>query len=142
MRDEATNFNESFDYKYILTILAGGLIGVLFRYFINSAFKFWIKTEFFWSTAVINIIGSIAIGIIYVTTRDNYNIHEYIVLGLTTGFLGGFTTFSGYCLDTIKLINNNRIVLALCYSLFTPVISIGTIAITIAVSNKLNQSNS
>jgi CrcB protein len=64
-----------------------------------------------WGTLAVNLIGSFAIGVIWVALAGRGAGH----LLLVTGFLGGFTTFSAFSLDTLRLIEGGQVGTALGY---------------------------
>lgn len=101
----------------ILICLGSGLGGV--ARFLGSK---WINTifqlQFPLSTFLINILGSYFIGlIIALSARDQQ--HQSFFLFLTTGFCGGFTTFSTFSNENINLIKNGEYQTALIYILLS-----------------------
>lgn len=91
----------------------GGCIGAIARYAVGS-----IITEqlmFPVATLMVNLIGSflLAYFIFYLFVKFPFN--EKIKIALTTGVLGSFTTFSALSVETIALIENNKIMLAITY---------------------------
>lgn len=91
----------------------GGCIGAIARYAVGS-----IITEqlmFPVATLMVNLIGSflLAYFIFYLFVKLPFN--EKIKIALTTGVLGSFTTFSALSVETIALIENNKIMLAITY---------------------------
>lgn len=86
-------------FTNILIVAFGGATGSVCRFFINH---FSSKGFFPWSTAIVNILGCILAGIIAgLSTRYHLSLQtKYLVF---TGFLGGFTTFSAFSLDTVNL---------------------------------------
>ena len=91
---------------YLLVVIGGG-IGALLRYlstqFINAVFK----TPFSFGTLFVNCVGALLIGFL-VNLFDLYSLNPKWRLLLITGFLGGYTTFSAYSLETVQyFINGN-----------------------------------
>ena len=83
---------------YILIAL-GGAAGAVLRYLVGMAAAFPL------GTLLVNVIGSFAIGVAFVLLAQSHKAHPFII----TGLLGGFTTFSAFSLDTLKLIEAGRI---------------------------------
>ncbi len=79
-------------------IALGGALGSVLRYLMVTA----IGAP--WGTAAVNVLGSFAIGVLFVLldARTSWQ------LFLMTGVLGGFTTFSAFSLDTLKLIEQGQ----------------------------------
>lgn len=101
-----------------------GLLGVFCRYFmvlfVNKTFQPSLPYDIF----LINIIGSFLIGIIYVLGVERVQISQDLRIAIMVGFLGGFTTFSSYCLDAIKLFENYRYLHGILYIVMSPVVGI------------------
>ena len=100
----------------ILVFLGAGFGGLL-RYYVSVLLEFTKKSfgSFPLSTFTVNIIGSLIIGILFsFVSKSNAN-NTLITFLFITGFLGGFTTFSSFSLDFIKLFQRGEIILAFIY---------------------------
>ncbi len=97
-----------------------GLLGVFARYGIGVLVSKFTNPPFPYATFFINIAGAFLIGIIYVLGVDREIIPNDLRIGIMVGFLGGFTTFSSYCLETFQLVNESQYVLAAVYLFFSP----------------------
>jgi CrcB protein len=89
---------------YLLVFFGAGLGGCL-RHTINLlAARAW-GTDFPWGTFLINISGSLAMGLIagFLTFRSGMQGSQHFRLFLLTGILGGYTTFSAFSLDAALL---------------------------------------
>lgn len=89
-----------------LAIVLGGGIGAGLRALVSGALPFPL------GTLAVNVIGCAAMGAIwaYLAPKDHV-----LLPFLTTGILGGFTTFSAFSLDAFKLIDQGEIGRALAY---------------------------
>lgn len=70
--------------------------------------------EFPWGTLCVNLVGSFLIGLlagVQLGMSDSPRIRLLMALGIT-GFLGAFTTFSAFSLESVSLIRNDKFVLA------------------------------
>ena len=86
-------------YALFLVVVGGG-IGAGIRHGMNIGAARLLGTEFPWGTFAINIIGSFLIGIVAAWFAfRNDAASQSLRLFLTTGILGGFTTFSAFSLD-------------------------------------------
>ena len=92
---------------YLLVILGGGA-GAVLRYistqFVNSV----VKTTFSFGTVFVNCVGALLIGFL-INFFDVYTLNAKWRLLLITGFLGGYTTFSAYSLETVQYFINGNI---------------------------------
>lgn len=95
-------------------LLLGGGCGANARYWIGTLFvsREW-STHFPWHTFLINIAGSLLLGMIGVSCRNR---PEWFLL-LGTGFCGGFTTFSTFSIETLHMLEKGRTASALVYVL-------------------------
>jgi CrcB protein len=92
----------------ILLILMFGATGVLLRYLINQGVGVD-SPYFFWSTISVNVTGSLLIGIFYAAQNSGSQmIPVSLYIPLMAGLLGGLTTFSGFSLDTLKLLQSGQ----------------------------------
>jgi fluoride exporter len=91
-----------------LGIGLGGIAGALSRYYLQLwSGETW-GTAFPWGILVINLSGCWLMGLLYgLTNQRLIDISPVFYTTLTTGFLGAYTTFSTYGLDTIKLLEKN-----------------------------------
>lgn len=86
----------------------GGFIGASLRYLISAYFTKLAGDQFPYGTLIVNVAGGLLIGfIMYISFKSNY-ITPNIRLFLTTGILGGLTTFSTFSYETISLFNDSK----------------------------------
>jgi CrcB protein len=109
--------------NYVLVFFGGGL-GASLRHTVNMACARAFGTSFPWGTFVINITGSIVMGLIagYLTFKGGASQHWRLFL--MTGVLGGYTTFSAFSLDTALLYERGETGLALFYVLGSVVLAV------------------
>lgn len=99
-----------------LLVGAGGALGAMARYGFSSIFgRLW-PMGFPLATLLINIIGSIAMGLFVGTMAKLLPANqEDLRLFVAVGIFGGFTTFSSFSLDTIVLIERGELFQAISY---------------------------
>jgi len=109
----------------VLVFLGGG-IGAATRHGINLTVSRLLGTAFPWSTFIINISGSTLMGLIagFFAFRAGAGWSQDLRLFLTTGILGGYTTFSAYSLDAALLFESGRSFAALAYIVLSVVLAI------------------
>ena len=99
----------------LLIVGLGGGLGSIMRYGCSRVFLASVHPAFPWATFAVNFTGSLAIGLIWGMSLRN-NIPESTKLFLMAGLCGGFTTFSAFSLESIKLIQENRVPLFFLYA--------------------------
>jgi CrcB protein len=116
-----------------LIIFLGAGIGGMARHGINMLCMRLNWTDFPVSTMAINILGSFLMGVIaeYFALRSHLPMQARLFL--TTGVLGGFTTFSAFSLETALLIERGRTGLAGLYAVGSLVLGVGALFVAMAV---------
>jgi CrcB protein len=101
---------------YLVVFFGAGIGGAL-RHAVNLAAVRLLGYGFPFGTLIVNVIGSFLIGVLagYFAYRTGLN--QHLRLFMTTGILGGFTTFSAFSLDAALLIERNSYALAAGYVL-------------------------
>jgi CrcB protein len=88
--------------KEVLLVLIGGGIGSACRYGISTAAGRAFGDGFAWGTLAVNLLGCLLIGFI-VGLADRAIVSRAVRILLVTGFLGGFTTFSSFSLESVRM---------------------------------------
>jgi CrcB protein len=100
--------------KYVFIVILGAL-GAIARYAIKSVDLSSLMAGFPLNTMIINIVGSFAFALIMALALETGRLSTDLRLGLTTGFLGAFTTFSTLCKETAGLLSAGQYMPALLY---------------------------
>jgi CrcB protein len=100
--------------KYIF-VGVGGALGALLRCTINQITLPVAPTYHPLLTMLINISGSFLLGLLVVLFAKHWIVKPELRIGITTGFLGGYTTFSTLCKETILLWFGGHILFAAVY---------------------------
>jgi CrcB protein len=107
-----------------LLIFIGGGIGSVARHGVNLFAMRWLSIDFPWGTFIVNVVGSVTMGVLAAWFAFRTDVPQEARLLLTTGFLGGFTTFSTFSLDTALLVERGAYGTAAAYALGSVAISL------------------
>ena len=92
--------------SYLLVFLGAGLGGAL-RHGVNRAADAWLGSGFPFGTLFVNVAGSLAMGVLAGLFLARTGTDQHLRLFLTTGLLGGFTTFSAFSLEAALMVQRN-----------------------------------
>lgn len=87
-----------------MTIAAGGAIGALMRYWVSSSIHVLFGRGFPYGTLTVNVLGSLVMGVLYILFLERMSVSPEVRGALLVGFLGAFTTFSTFSIETVNLI--------------------------------------
>ena len=86
-----------------LAIMAGGSIGALARYTLSSVVSEKLGSNFPFGTLSVNVLGSFLMGFLAIVLVEKMDLDPLLRLGIFVGFLGAFTTFSTFSMETMNL---------------------------------------
>lgn len=121
----------------LLLVGLGGAVGALFRFGIGQAVQSIWTHSVLTSTLMINIIGSILMGVLYSLVSHFVEWHEGIKLSFMVGLLGSFTTFSTFSLEVILLIEEKAWLMAAAYTGASVCLSVGGLYLALMVTRGL-----
>jgi len=101
----------------ILAIALGGAFGALARFGLTNLGTQLMGAHFPWGTLAVNVIGSFAIGLLFIALVEKNLLPMAWRSALIVGFLGAMTTFSTFSLHTVHMIQEGRIMEAMGYVL-------------------------
>ena len=96
----------------LLWICIGGALGTGCRYLVGLWAAQALGTGFPYGTLIVNVVGSFLISIVMYLSIDAGALSLPVRMFLTTGFMGGFTTYSSFNYETFKLIQSGAYTLA------------------------------
>ena len=108
-----------------IAIFIGAGLGGVARHYFNVLAVGLFGTAFPWRIFAINVIGSVAMGVIVEWLALRGSAPQDLRLFFTTGILGGFTTFSTFSLDAAVLYERGQLGIALVYVVASVVVAIG-----------------
>jgi CrcB protein len=117
---------------YLIVFLGGGL-GAALRHGVNLAAARLLGTGFPYATMIENVSGSLAMGLLVGYFAFRGSAPQHWQLFLTTGILGGYTTFSTFSLDVALLYERGALGLAALYVLGSVVMAIGGLFAGLAI---------
>jgi CrcB protein len=100
--------------RELLLIGTGGFIGSVCRYLLSKAVQEKTLSLFPFGTLTVNIIGCLAVGLVFATS-EKFHFTSGRILFLTTGICGGFTTFSAFSSETIAMLREGNLLQASFY---------------------------
>ena len=106
-------------WDLLAAIAVGGIAGAEARYGLSVLLPHP-GNAFPWSTVLINASGSLLIGVLMVLVVEVRTVHRLVRPLLGVGVLGGFTTYSSFALDAVRLVHDHRPLLAFGYLATTP----------------------
>lgn len=113
----------------LILVALGGAIGSVARFLtVTAAAR--IAPGWPWGTLAVNLTGSFAMGVLFIVLAQRQALSPLLM----TGILGGFTTFSAFSLDALKLWQGGQIALALIYVAASVVLSLIAVALGAALA--------
>jgi fluoride exporter len=121
---------------FLAVFLGAGLGGAL-RHGVNLASLRWFGAAFPYGTLTVNIAGSLAMGLIVGWFASRVDPAQHWRLFLTTGVLGGFTTFSAYSFEVVQLYERGNPLLAVTYAAASVVLSVAALALGLVIARQV-----
>lgn len=103
----------------LAAVAGGGALGASLRYFISTSVDAVIGRGFPYGTMLVNVVGSLLIGYLIEWLPHPHEPAPYLRLMLITGLLGGFTTYSAFSVETLRLAQTGFMVRAGINIMFT-----------------------
>lgn len=108
------------DWRLPVVIAVGGALGSVLRWLLDNQTTEWVEgsslpPQFPYGTCLVNVIGSTLIGVFFYLGKEAHLWSDLTHYGLTTGVMGGFTTFSSFSLQTFQLFRKGEPQTALVY---------------------------
>jgi CrcB protein len=105
-------------------VAIGAALGGVSRYYLASMIQHRVGSTFPWGTLVVNVSGSLLLGFLlrYAIATPSFSAEVRALL--TTGFCGGYTTFSTYSYETATLLEDGQYTRAGVYALGSMVVAL------------------
>ena len=111
-----------------VAIAIGGVLGCWARYAMTNLVQAIYGREFPYATLSINLLACFLMGFLFEETLERLTISPVLRLGILTGFIGGFSTFSTFAMETLLLAEQGELAKSLLYVLLSVVF--GLVAVT------------
>jgi len=121
----------------IAAIALGGALGALSRYWLVGVITSLLGRGFPFGTLAVNVAGSFLIGVMYVLIVDRLHLAPEWQAVAMVGFLGAFTTFSTFSLETVNLLQTGRLLAAGTYITLSVLICVLATALAIWLTHAI-----
>jgi CrcB protein len=121
----------------LLAIAGGGALGALARFLVSNGVYRLLGRDFPWGTLSVNLLGSFAMGLLFVLLLERSLLAPEPRAAIMIGFLGSFTTFSTFSLETLTLVEQGEILPALANVVVSVVVCIAACWAGIAAARAL-----
>ncbi len=98
--------------RQLAAVAIGGAAGAVMRWLVASGVQKVAGGAFPWGTFAVNALGSFLLGFLFVWLIERSTASELLRLAITVGFMGAFTTFSTYSLESVRLLQEGAFSLA------------------------------
>ncbi len=86
-----------------LVVGCAGFAGAVSRFLVAIASAKLLGTAFPFGTMIVNLSGSVVLGFFLTMAQDRYPFPETLKIGIATGFVGAYTTFSTLMFESVQL---------------------------------------
>ena len=94
-------------WQTILSIASGGAIGAILRAYANLFINSKFASQIPYSTVFVNLMGSLLMGILFALFYKHQITDSYLKSFLVAGFLGAFTTYSTFAIESVFLLDSD-----------------------------------
>lgn len=93
----------------LLTIAGGGALGAVLRFGMSSYIYRLLGRDFPYGTLAVNVVGSLVMGILFILFVERGLVSAEWRSAIIIGFLGAFTTFSTFSIETLMLVESGEL---------------------------------
>lgn len=123
--------------RLLALVALGGALGSSLRYLVALGFAAAVGAGFPWATLTVNVLGSFLIGLVTALGLELGRLPDEVRLFLTTGVMGGLTTYSTFSLDAVRLLESGDALRGAGYLVLTTVACLLSCAGGLALARQL-----
>jgi CrcB protein len=123
-------------WNYVAVAL-GGAFGCCARLGMNQLVHERLGQAFPFATLIINVSGCLVMGFLFFYTLEHVSVSPALRLGIITGVLGGFTTFSAFGIETLLLMEDGKLTQAALYVGLSVLLGIAAVFAGAAIARNL-----
>ena len=120
--------------RNVLIVAIGSMLGGVARYLCAVGVARVVLTAFPYGTFAVNIVGCLAIGLVYGLAERFEWFSADLRLFLATGFCGGFTTFSSFAYENIELLQDKDYLTFGAYSALSVALGLGAAVLGLSLA--------
>lgn len=117
----------------LILIGFGGFVGAITRYLVDGAVADRTASGFPFGTLVVNLTGSFALGLLFALTAERAILPPEVRGPVLIGFIGAYTTFSTYMLESWRLIEDGATVLGIANVLGSVVLGMAAVLLGLII---------
>ena len=120
-----------------IAIAIGGVLGCWARYAMTNLVQAIYGREFPYATLSINLLACFMMGFLFEETLERMTISPVLRVGILTGFIGGFSTFSTFAMETLLLAEQGEPARSLLYVLLSIVFGLAAVTGGVYIARSL-----
>jgi len=120
-----------------IAIAIGGVLGCWARYAMTNLVQAIYGREFPYATLSINLLACFMMGFLFEETLERMTISPVLRVGILTGFVGGFSTFSTFAMETLLLAEQGEPAKSLLYVLLSIVFGLAAVTGGVYIARSL-----
>jgi CrcB protein len=121
-----------------IVVLLGGALGTGCRYWLSTfVYSIIIKPTFPYANFIINVSGSLIIGVLAGLFEQRVLVSPTLRVGLLTGVLGGYTTFSSFSFETYTMLRDGELGLALLNAMGSVVLGLAAVWLGMRIAQSI-----